>query len=312
MTTTDESKYLFVASTGGHLAQLDRLASSLDWSPESLWVTFRTPQSESLLAGRRVLWVDYVRSRDLIGTVRAAKRLSHVLRRERFDAAVSTGAAVAVAALPLARLRGIPTMYIESVSRVRGPSLTGRIIAALHAAALRTQHPEWARGRWQPHGSVFGTYRVVPRNKAARPRLFVTLGTIQGYEFHALIDAVLATGLADEHTVWQLGSTRRDGLPGLCVDQLDAASFRRQIENADVVITHAGVGTLLDVLDAGAVAVVVPRRQDRREHIDDHQEQIATLVGRLGVAIVAEATDLTEEHIRRAAGLRAVPAEDMP
>ena len=302
-------KFLFVASTGGHLSQLVRIASTLEATDDSVWVTFRSPQSESLLAGRRVEFVPYVRPRDVVGVIRAARRIGPLLARERFDRVVSTGAAVALGALPLARLRGIPADYIESVSRVRGPSLTGRIIAFTRSARTHTQHPAWAGGRWTVRPSVFGTYRPRPRPTVDRPRLFVALGTIHGYRFDALVDAVIRTGLADERTVWQLGGTTRMGLPGRSADQLDSHEFEREARHADVVITHAGVGTVLDLLGMGISPLVVPRRRARREHVDDHQEQIAGLLADADLAVVAEAETLTAAHLVAASGRSVVPAE---
>lgn len=298
----EQEKTLFVASTGGHLAQLVRLSTMLDASPNSLWITFRSPQSESLLAGRRVHYVPYVRSRDLIGVTRSARIIHRILSRERFDRVVSTGAAIAVAALPLARLRGIPADYIESVSRVQGPSLSGRIIAATRTARLHTQHESWSSPRWRRHPSVFGTYSPAEKTPSATPRLLVTLGTIEGYRFDALLDAVLATGLADDRTVWQLGHTWRTGLPGTVADELDADAFAAAARAADVVVSHAGVGTILELFDLGISPVIVPRRKHRREHVDDHQEQIAGLVDDLGLAVVVEAPELTADHLVAASG----------
>lgn len=300
MNSKDEAKFLFVASTGGHLAQLLRLSATMNASADSVWVTFRTPQSESLLSGRRVLYVPYVRSRDIMGVLRASRAIRALLRSETFDRAVSTGAALAVAALPQARLRRIPTLYIESVSRVDGPSLTGRIIAASGAAALRTQHASWAGGRWHSHPSVFGTYSARSRPRVERPRILVTLGTIEGYRFDAVVDAVLRTGLADERTVWQLGDTTREGLPGRVVTQFELRDFQEVARNSDVVVSHAGVGTVLDLLELGIYPVLVPRRRSRAEHVDDHQSQIAGLVERMQVARVVEATDLVAEDLMTA------------
>lgn len=302
-------KILFVASTGGHLSQLVRIASTLDVSPDSVWVTFHSPQSESLLAGRRIEFVPYVRPRDVIGVLRAARRIRRLLARESFDRVVTTGAAVALAALPLARLRRISADYIESVSRVRGPSLTGRIVAATRCARTWTQHAEWAHGRWRAHPSVFGTYHPGTRPRVERPRIFVTLGTIHGYRFDALIDAVLRTGLADDRTVWQLGETTRTALPGRSTRQLDSHEFEHEARQADVVIAHAGVGTVLDLFALGISPVVVPRRRARREHVDDHQEQIAELLARLDLAVVAEADTVTAEHLREASARAVAPAE---
>ena len=294
-------KMLLVASTGGHLAQLVRYARSLGASEDSLWITFRTPQSESLLAGKRVVYVPYVRSRDWRGALRTARIVRKALRSESFNLAVSTGAAIAVSALPQAKFAGIETLYIESVSRVLGPSLTGKMIAASRTADLRTQHTSWANSRWIKIPSVFATYNSVAKVGTDKPSLFVTLGTIEGYRFDALLDQVLATGLADDRTVWQLGyTTGRTDLPGRVFQQVSAADFETFSRDADVVVSHAGVGSLLGLLEMGIYPVLVTRRKARGEHVDDHQLQIAQLAESLDVAAVVDAPSLDSDTIIRA------------
>lgn len=295
-------KLLLVASSGGHLAELDRLAPGLKATSDSLWVTFDTPQSRSILAGRRRLYIPYVRPRDVIGVARTARIIQQVLRQERFDGAVSTGAAIAVAALPLAAVNGVPSLYIESVSRVVGPSLSGRLIASTGIVSLRTQYAGWASRRWKLHPSILATFHSEARTPAPRPSLFVTLGTIEGYRFDSLIDAVLKTGLADHRTVWQLGFTSdRSGLPGTVHQHMRYRDFQQAALAADVVITHAGVGSLLGLLDLGIYPVLVSRRTERNEHVDNHQHQIAELAGRLDVAASIDAPDLDAEIIHAAA-----------
>ncbi len=69
-------------------------------------------------------------------------------------------------------------------------------------------------------------------------------------------------------------------------------------------MTHAGVGTLLELLTLGIYPVMGVRRASRGEHVDDHQAQIAELVNRRRIAFAAEAPDITAEALRTAAGLR--------
>lgn len=296
-------KYLFVASTGGHLAQLVRLSAAMDASDDSLWLTFESPQSTALLAGRRVEYVPYVRPRDWKGVARTARVASRLLKAEHFDEVVSTGAAVALGAFPPAVVRRVPRRYIESVSRVEGPSLTGRIVHGARLAPTFTQHAGWSSRRWPTHPSVLSQFEPVTRAGTDRPSLFVTLGTIRPYRFDTLVDAVLASGLADERTVWQLGETSRDGLPGRAVEQLRGEEFDQLARDSDVVITHAGVGTILALLEMGIHPVVVPRRAARGEHVDDHQLQIARLVDDLGVASSRESPALDADAIRGASRL---------
>lgn len=309
-----DNRLLLAASTGGHLAQLVRLAPGLGANPDSLWVTFRSPQSESLLEGRNVFYVPYIRPRDARSVARAFTDIRARVRNGGFDAAVSTGAGLALAALPAARLAGAPTLYIESVSRVEGPSLSGRILARGRFTEMRTQHPAWAGGPWGVHESVLATYRSEPRPAdGSRPlKLFVTLGTIEGYGFDALVDRLLDLGIANDETVWQLGYTRPTrALPGTAYAQVAASEFERYAREADVVITHAGVGTILGLLEMGIYPLAVVRRKARGEHVDDHQAQIARLIRDLGIASSTEVEDLDRDLIT-ATGRRRINLELVP
>ncbi|NYD68507.1 glycosyltransferase [Agromyces atrinae] len=303
-------KLLLAASTGGHLAQLARLAPYLGASDDSLWVTFRTPQSESLLAGKRVHYVPYIASRDFRRAIGAARQMRRLLDSESFEAAVSTGAALAVSVLPVAKSRGIETTYIESVSRVNGPSLSGRIIAATRSAELFTQHHGWADHRWQPHRSVLESFTSIEQSPVENPSLFVTLGTIKKYRFDSVVDQVLASGLADDRTVWQLGETYgRTDLPGRVFQQVSGADFEKYSLEADAVISHAGVGSLLALLELGIFPVLVTRRRVRNEHVDDHQLQIADLVNSLDIARAVDGPDLDAETIISASARSIVPSD---
>lgn len=306
LTPEKPSKLLLAASTGGHIAQLVRLAPGLGATDDSLWVSFDSPQTRSLLRDKRTLLVPYIKPRDWRGTIAAVGRIDKALAAEHFDAAVSTGAALATAALPTARRHGIPALYIESVSRVLGPSLTGRMLYHSHLAEMRTQHRSWAKGRWGLHPSVLETFSIEERPAPeGRPlKIFVTLGTIQGYRFDGLVDALLATGLMGEDTTWQLGYTTRDDLPGLVVQDMDAAVFDQALREADVVVTHAGVGTILGLLEAGVYPVAVVRRSSRNEHVDDHQAQIAGLMNETHIGSAVEIGELTAQVLRDAAARR--------
>lgn len=302
------SKALLVASTGGHLAELIRLEERAGLAPDSLWVTFDTPQSRESLSGRRVVTLPYIGPRDLKGTVAALPTLRSLLTKEKFDVAISTGAAVATAALPLAVLHGIRSLYVESVCRLDGPSTTGRLLRLVPKVELHTPAPGWAGGRWKRTDSVLDDFRSVPRENSHRPRkVFVTLGTIRGYRFDSVVDAMLASGYANDETVWQLGDTRRtDDLPGTVVDYLGPQEFRRAAADADVVVTHAGVGTLMELLTMGIYPVQAIRRASRGEHVDDHQTEIADLVNRQDLGRAVEGPGLTSEVIEWAATRRIV------
>jgi UDP-N-acetylglucosamine transferase subunit ALG13 len=61
--------------------------------------------------------------------------------------------------------------------------------------------------------------------------------------------------------------------------------FRTAIREADVVIAHAGAGTLCHAADTGKIPVVMPRRAKYGEHIDDHQVELAHALAANGTVI---------------------------
>lgn len=297
-----KQKALLVASTGGHLAQLLLIAQMLDLHPASLWVTFDCAQSRSLLVDRRVAYVPYIRPRGYAAAVGALPHFRRLLRAEIFDAALSTGAAIAAPALSVAALQGVPAYYLESISRFDGPSLTGRVLASIPTVHCYTQHAGWASGRWSYDISII-EHLTARRQRAGLPeqlgcrRLFVTLGTIRPYRFDALVDNVLAVVPRGTHISWQLGSTMRSDLPGEVHEYVSTDEFDRLATEADLVISHAGAGSALRLLHLGVVPLLVPRRSARGEHVDDHQQQTARELERIGLLHAREAGDISADDL---------------
>jgi UDP-N-acetylglucosamine transferase subunit ALG13 len=58
-----------------------------------------------------------------------------------------------------------------------------------------------------------------------------------------------------------------------------------RFEAADVVITHAGVGSVLCATRAGHTPLVVPRLRRLGEHVDDHQVELAEALEQAGSVV---------------------------
>ena len=81
--------------------------------------------------------------------------------------------------------------------------------------------------------------------------------------------------------------------------------FMKMVQEAELVICHAGAGTLLHVLNAGKIPVVMPRRVRYGEVIDDHQlELVKALAEQERVIPALEPADLASavEKARRMQG----------
>ncbi|WP_042574494.1 glycosyltransferase [Rhodococcus sp. MEB064] len=279
------SKVLWVASSGGHFAQLSRFADASAAHADSRWVTFDTPQTQGAATRFEKTYFPYVAPRDWRGVGRAAALTKSLLAREHFDMCISTGAALALGVLPVAAARGISTHYIESVSRVAGPSVTGRLLHRVPRINTYTQHRSWAGKNWEWIGSVLDTWTSHPRHDVVTPRkIFVTLGTIKPYRFDRAIDAVLGVTRPDDDVVWQLGCTTRHDLPGTVHNEISPAAFHHYAATSDITVTHAGVGSIMQLLDMGITPSIVVREREASEHVDDHQRQIADEMTRRGLA----------------------------
>jgi UDP-N-acetylglucosamine:LPS N-acetylglucosamine transferase len=122
----DRSRALLVASSGGHLAQLLALRPWWD-ERERTWVTFGTEDARSQLDGEKAVWAHHPTTRNVRNLIRNFSLAVRVMRRERPDVVVSTGAAVAFPFFLVAKAMRVPTVYIEVYDRLDSPTLTGRL-----------------------------------------------------------------------------------------------------------------------------------------------------------------------------------------
>ena len=81
-----------------------------------------------------------------------------------------------------------------------------------------------------------------------------------------------ADNLGKKYTVViQKGASSYTPLNSKCFDYCKLENIQKEIENADVIITHGGIGCVSDSLRCGKPTVVVPRLKKFGEHTDDHQ-----------------------------------------
>jgi UDP-N-acetylglucosamine:LPS N-acetylglucosamine transferase len=141
-----------VGSSGGHLAQL--LALKPFWQQhDRFWVTFNSQDAISQLGGERVYWCYQPTNRNIPNLLRNTVLAARLLRRERPNLIISTGAGAAIPYFWLAPLFGAKSAFIEVADRLDRPSLTGRIIRPI-ATSILVQWPE--QQRLYPNASVVG------------------------------------------------------------------------------------------------------------------------------------------------------------
>ncbi|WP_146348417.1 glycosyltransferase [Phaeobacter marinintestinus] len=101
--------------------------------------------------------------------------------------------------------------------------------------------------------------------------IFVTVGT--QLPFDRLLAAIDDWAFANpgEQIIAQTGVTtvsspRIDARPFV-----DGSTFRELVQQADVLVAHAGMGSILTAVEFAKPVIVMPRRADLGEHRNDHQ-----------------------------------------
>lgn len=121
--------------------------------------------------------------------------------------------------------------------------------------------------------------------------IFVTVGTHE-QQFNRLIsyiDELKGAGVIQEEVVMQIGFCTYE--PKYCKwsKLLMHREVKQYVEEARIVVTHGGPASFIMPLQLGKIPVVVPRRKEFGEHINDHQADFADkLNNRMGNIIVVE------------------------
>lgn len=298
-----------VASAGGHVDEAFEIAGQFAERPGRFWIASRTPQTEALLADERVEWVPDVRSRQALRAVKALPGAIQIMRRNRPTMLVSTGSALTVPYMLAARATGVPVTYVESATRLTGPSVTGRMAERIPGIQLYCQGEAWDRRRWSFFGSIFDRYVAQPVPPHSIKSALVTVGS-EKFPFARML-AAARDALHGVETHWQTGTTPVSGLelPGDVRPWWPGDELARTAREADVVLTHAGVGSILMVLRTGGCPVVIPRIHEFNEHVDDHQTQLSETLAQRDLVVVAGPGDDLALCIREAACRRIVTSD---
>jgi beta-1,4-N-acetylglucosaminyltransferase len=126
--------------------------------------------------------------------------------------------------------------------------------------------------------------------------IFVTVGS-SSIAFDRLLQAVDQLGI-DERLVVQCGASTIRPHGAECVEFLDFDGFVDLIRDARVMVTHAGVGSVMTALRERKRPVVVPRLAVFGEAVDDHQVSFAQRAAELGLVTLIEEVNLLDRAIR--------------
>lgn len=120
-------KVCLVGSSGGHLTHLHLLKPFWE-KEERFWVTFEKEDAISILKNEKMYPCYYPTNRNLKNLIKNTLLAVKILKREKPDLIISSGAAVAVPFFYIGKLFRAKTIYIEVFDRIDKPTLTGKLV----------------------------------------------------------------------------------------------------------------------------------------------------------------------------------------
>lgn len=130
--------------------------------------------------------------------------------------------------------------------------------------------------------------------------IFVTVGTHE-QPFNRLIECVddlKKNGIIDEDVVMQTGYSTHE--PRYCQWKklFSYQEMLKLVDEARIVITHGGPSSFILPLQIGKTPIVIPRKHEFNEHVNDHQLSFSKAVAeRMGTIIVVDKIEKLSETI---------------
>ncbi len=106
--------------------------------------------------------------------------------------------------------------------------------------------------------------------------ILVTLGT-QDKQFTRLLKAIdnaIDKGIIKDKVIVQAGSTKYSSDNMEIFDLISSSKFSEMIKSCDLLITHGGVGSILEGLKYNKKVIAAARLKKYDEHENDHQKQV--------------------------------------
>lgn len=114
--------------------------------------------------------------------------------------------------------------------------------------------------------------------------IFLTVGT-QDKQFPRLlkiVDDAITNGIINDEVIAQIGNTKYKSKNIKCYKFMSSNRLNEYIDEADLIVTHGGVGFLTTALSKKKKVFAIPRLKMYKEHINNHQVQIVDKFSEMG------------------------------
>ena len=106
--------------------------------------------------------------------------------------------------------------------------------------------------------------------------ILITVGS-QKFQFNRLlkkVDELVDEKIITDEVFAQIGVSDYKPKNYKYIDFMTQDEFNKKIDEADIIITHAGTGVIVNSIKKGKKVIAIPRLSEYGEHVDDHQIQL--------------------------------------
>lgn len=130
--------------------------------------------------------------------------------------------------------------------------------------------------------------------------IFVTLGT-QDKEFKRLLDAIekqIELKNIKDKVIVQSGYTKYESNNMEIHSLFPMEEFDKYVKECDILITHAGVGSIMTGLKNGKKVIAAARLKEYNEHANNHQLDILETFSKEGYILKLDDFDKLDEVLK--------------
>ncbi len=128
--------------------------------------------------------------------------------------------------------------------------------------------------------------------------ILVTLGT-QDQRFYRLLDALEKSKTKEKIIVQAGGSADYQSKKMEIFRFIDYKEMDNFIDEADLIITHGGTGSIIMPLQKGKKVIACARLEKYGEHINDHQKELVSIFAEEGYILEFSDGDDIDEIIKK-------------
>lgn len=132
--------------------------------------------------------------------------------------------------------------------------------------------------------------------------ILVLLGT-QNNSFHRLLGEIhrLLQKEIKEEVIVQAGYTKyqSENEKMKIFDFMEKQELEELLNQANLIITHGGVGSILQAITKDKKVIAIPRLHQYQEHVNDHQKEIVELFNKKGYIIGIQGVEELQGAIKK-------------